>query len=58
MDTEGKKGTYTKSLWGAWLNSDIVLDIIDLFIDLVIVLVAKCLVVVVNLLNIYDVVKR
>ena len=51
-------GTYTKSLWGACLKSDIVLDTIDLFIDLDIVLVAKCLVVVVNLLNIYDVVKR
>ena len=37
--------TYTKSLWGACLKSDIVLDIIDLLILLVIVLVAKCLVV-------------
>jgi hypothetical protein len=51
-ETEGKEGTYTKSLWGACLNSDIVLDTIDLLIDLVIVLLAKCLVVVVNLLNI------
>ena len=51
-ETEGKEGTYTKSLWGACLKSDIVLDIIDLFSDLVIVLVARCLVVVVNLLNI------
>jgi len=40
------------------LKSDIVLDIIDLLIDLVNVLVAKCLVEVVNLLNIYDVVNR
>ena len=44
--------TYTKSLWGACLNSDIVLDIIDLLIVLVIVLVAKFLVVGINLLNI------
>jgi len=44
-------GTYTKSLWGACLKSDIVLDTIDLFI--VRVLVARCLVEVVNLLNIY-----
>ena len=48
---ENGMGTYTKSLWGACLKSDIVLDIIDLFI--VRVLVARCLVEVVNLLNIY-----
>ena len=48
----GKEVTYTKSLWGACLKSDIVLDTIDLSIVLVIVLVAKFLVEGINLLNI------
>ena len=45
-------GTYTKSLWGACLKSDIVLEIIDLLIDLALVTVARYLVEGINLLNI------